>query len=348
MQFLIMHATMISTQAHILSLLPDQRLIMTSPTAAGGGDDTGGAPYRAIQVLGALMDWFRSVFSAMAAPGSGLGGDNGLDEFRPPPPLAEQTRSALRLRAGHAELLVTLFVSLVRSMGMPVRYVQLLDVIPLEPWKRRKLSVGKPSTVSLEAARQREEVRLTKLKRTIVPEQQTPAVTLPKTASHTIKPPEANVNEDSRKSKKGKAAGKGSKTDRLQPGLSSEGPSISSPQCDNASVQKNRGEEEFEREMQLAMMATAAEAEARQASRASSSSKTASTSGMLVCVCQGVRGEITILHIFWVMKYNYIKRSVSVICFFCCFPLDHHPHLCPNAFFSRKLEGFPFRQAGPR
>ena len=30
-----------------------------------------------------------------------------------------------------------LFVALVRAMGLPVRYVRLMDVLPVEPWKRR-------------------------------------------------------------------------------------------------------------------------------------------------------------------------------------------------------------------
>ena len=267
-------------QANILSLLPDQRLIMTRGPAGAAGGDAGG-PYRAIQILGALLDWFRSVFSAMA-PDSLDGGDG--DCFRPPLCFKEQAKAALRLRAGTAELLVTLFVALVRSMGLPARYVQLMDVIPLEPWRRRRLSGGKPLTARPEGARE-----VAKERRNIAFERQKAVV---KSVGNKAdnRPAEATGPEgrETQRRKKGVAGMGLGIVGSEQPDGSSENATLlkpSPPKDGSPKARRNRGEEEFEREMQLAMMATEAEAEARNSRAAKSSRSKNSGAGVTEHEC---------------------------------------------------------------
>ena len=172
-----------------------------------------------------------------------------------PPHLDDQVALALRLRAGLSEVLVVLFVALIRAMGLPVRYVRLMDVLPMEPWKRRPaVSVSSRSTMSPKEAQERE-ARLRRNQQ----QQQQPATQQGKTSSD-VEDITQSMEKKRRLATGGKAGG--GKISRVSPPAAV--PSGGPPESVGGSVPRNRGEEELERQIQLAMMATEAEALARQ------------------------------------------------------------------------------------
>eukprot|EP00955_Chlamydomonas_euryale_P043497 352598-Chlamydomonas_euryale.AAC.30 len=82
-------------QAQVLSLLPDKRLLLDTSHEAG----------RMMHTLSVLLAHFRETFS-LSSPDSST--DN-------PPPVCARAKAALQARAGPPELLVLLFVALVRA-----------------------------------------------------------------------------------------------------------------------------------------------------------------------------------------------------------------------------------------
>ena len=176
------------------------------------------------------------------------------------PPLREQAMSALRLQAGTAEVLVLLFVALVRSMEVPTRYVQLMDVLPLEPWKRRATAAKR--VLSPREVREREASHAAKEKR-VKGTQLKPG----KDAEGAKPVPKAEKPETMPQSKRRKKADDAGKAaGPSDPAAVAAAPLANSVQ---EAPPRNRGEEEFEREIQLALMATEAEAQARAASSSS-------------------------------------------------------------------------------
>ena len=244
-------------QASMLSLLPDQRMILQREYDSGGG-----GAFRPIQILGAIVDWFRTTFSAMAADATAED-DSGLQ----PSPLEEQAASALRLRAGTPEVLVMLFVALIRAMGLPVRYVRLMDVLPIEPWKRRPSVPRGATIVSPQEVQQRQNQQL-KQQREQPVGQRKPQGKLKGNRGESSSDVEditesvekkRKIEGQTQQSAEGIGGGKGavSAKDAIISPADSRGGS--------GATTRNRGEEEFERQLQLAMMATEAEAQARQA-----------------------------------------------------------------------------------
>ena len=242
-------------------MLPDQRLILRS-------GDTTEAPQRTLLTLAALLDWFRTAFSAMA--------DAEPEDAASAPLLREQLLSALRLRAGSAELLVALFVALVRAQGLPARYVRLMDAMPIEPWRKRAAAGAMRALMSPEEARAKEAVHARK-KRQKQQQQQDDAdkgqddgVAADVTGSVEAKGSlSSNPTEKKRARLEGACGGKSSEA-----ATESQADPTSA-----AGTSRNRGEDEFERQMQLAMMATAAEAEARLTKAAVSAPRKGAASG---------------------------------------------------------------------
>ena len=241
-------------------MLPDQRLILRS-------GDTTEAPQRTLLTLAALLDWFRTAFSAMA--------DAEPEDAASAPLLREQLLSALRLRAGSAELLVALFVALVRAQGLPARYVRLMDAMPIEPWRKRAAAGAMRALMSPEEARAKEAVHARKKRQKRQQQQddadkgQDDGVAADVTGSVEAKGSlSSNPTEKKRARLEGACGGKSSKaaTEPTDP-------------TSAAGTSRNRGEDEFERQMQLAMMATAAEAEARLTKAAVSAPRKGAASG---------------------------------------------------------------------
>ena len=255
------HTTCLPGQACILSLLPDQRLILRS-------GDTTEAPQRTLLTLAALLDWFRTAFSAMA--------DAEPEDAASAPLLREQLLSALRLRAGSAELLVALFVALVRAQGLPARYVRLMDAMPIEPWRKRAAAGAMRALMSPEEARAKEAVHARKKRQKRQQQQddadkgQDDGVAADVTGSVEAKGSlSSNPTEKKRARLEGACGGKSSEA-----ATESQADPTSA-----AGTSRNRGEDEFERQMQLAMMATAAEAEARLTKAAVSAPRKGAASG---------------------------------------------------------------------
>ena len=98
---------------------------------------------RQIQQLKQLVAWFGATFSPMAYADD--------DEGQA---LGSLIDTALRVKAAPVEVLVVLFVALLRGLGLLVRYVMVLDAVPLEPW--RKASTKPLRLVSVQEAKAKE------------------------------------------------------------------------------------------------------------------------------------------------------------------------------------------------
>ncbi|GAX72825.1 hypothetical protein CEUSTIGMA_g280.t1 [Chlamydomonas eustigma] len=264
-------------QVRMLSLLPEQTMLL--PNQKGSGKEV----WRTILALRLLVEWFQSSFSVSAYTSDEEGhqtaqGVNGVvDSFRMSVPNpAELAMRAVTARAGPEEVLVALFVALVRSQGMTARYVRLLDVLPKEPW--RKSMTRQVKHISGAEAQKREEAFRLRQKQmtkegtggeTPSTKGETPGT---KGGKKSLK--RASQQTDNRKKKGQKSVERNCTESQVialgqdQEETAAEGPSGSSVpggRISNQATQSklNRGEEEFEREMQLALMATAAEAEAK-------------------------------------------------------------------------------------
>lgn len=118
-------------------MLPPQHLPTSDPSSMI--PDT----KRQIQQLKQLVAWFGATFSPMAYADD--------DEGQA---LGSLIDTALRVKAAPVEVLVVLFVALLRGLGLLVRYVMVLDAVPLEPW--RKAGAKPLRLVSVQEAKAKE------------------------------------------------------------------------------------------------------------------------------------------------------------------------------------------------
>eukprot|EP00798_Chlamydomonas_sp_ICE-L_P030865 gene30865-35909_t len=289
--FLIFRANLIdraasshSLQALMLSLVEPGHLLgsHTGPLAVG----------KLIESLQRSVDWFGRTFTLTP-----ISADDDLDSYN----VQAKVEVAMEKRRGHAELLVALFVAMLRAQGIPARFTSLLDPLPKEPWRRvvRILKTVDPKDLTQkERSIAADELLLQKSKK-LHPLEEDPCIggsasaprfaeDMPSTSSDQGGRPEA-ARADKEKgegqemgkgkgSSKAEEAAKGTKK-RGKKGEGAEGSKRAKTAKDKGGAAEdtgggasgqptNRGEDEFERELQMAMMATATAAEVKKISAA--------------------------------------------------------------------------------
>uniref|UniRef100_A0A7S3QLN5 Uncharacterized protein n=1 Tax=Dunaliella tertiolecta TaxID=3047 RepID=A0A7S3QLN5_DUNTE len=226
---------------------------------------------RAINCLLPFLKWFRQHFQIVPPPASQ---DGSLDDFPyDAPSIHAQVLRAAQNKLGSQEAVVALFVQLVRSQGVAARFVRLLDGAPLSPWQKK-----------------------TKVLRTQAPNSRGPSQPkqigkggdgkggdssskagqggkgrqVQKDLLEDHKPSRGNAKAGAKQQQQESAGPSRREVEQSGKGKGSggrkRGASSGAGENAEAAVEKRqrRGDDEFERQLQMAMIATQAEQAARQ------------------------------------------------------------------------------------